>query len=233
MFNRVARSQYELAPTAFGRAYTVVKVMIIDDHPVVRWGFRQIVNELAPDIEIVADAANGPEALLELDRQSADVAVLDIGLGGRSGLELLERLRGHRSEVRVLFYTRYSEHDFALRAFQGGAKGYISKEESPAEIVRAVREVAAGGTYMSRTAAQILTSAVSNQRGEGEHENLSRREFEVFRMLVDGLSVTSIAQRLHLSVKTISTRRSNVLAKLGVRSTADLVRYAIGRGLSS
>lgn len=210
----------------------MIKVLMVDDHPVVRWGFRQIVNVLAPDIEISADVANAPEAMGHLERLPIDVVVLDLGLGGRSGLELLERMRCHLPEVRVLCYTRYPEKDFALRAFRGGASGYINKEESPDEIVRAVREVAGGGTYLSRAAAQILKAAVSNEVPGAAHEKLSRREFEVFKMLVDGWSVTGIAQRLNLSVKTISTHRTNILGKLKLRTTADLVRYAIEQNLT-
>ncbi len=205
----------------------MIKVMLVDDHPVVRWGFRQIVSELAPDIELEAEAGSDAEALRLLASRSIDVMVLDIGLGGRSGMELLERVSAERPPIKVLLYSRYPEQDFALRGFKCGASGYINKEESPDEIVRAIREVAAGGTYVSRAAAAILKAAVSDVSRSAPHEALSRREFEVFGLLVRGQSVTEIGRQLHLSVKTISTHRTNILGKMNAHSTADLVRYAI------
>jgi len=210
-----------------------IRVLLIDDHPVVRWGFRQIMASQATDIVVAADVATAAEALDALAKAAFDVVVLDINLDGRSGLELLERIRRDYPSSNVLIYTRYPEQDFALRAFRSGALGYIEKVQGPVELVRAVREVARGEPYVSSSAAKLLRAAVSDDRLVVPHQLLTRREDEVFRMLVRGSTVTEVAKHLNLSVKTVSTHRVNILAKLNAKGTADLVRYAIEHKLDA
>lgn len=208
-----------------------IRVLLIDDHPVVRWGFRQIVSNLAPDIEVVADVATASDALRELLQASIDVVILDVNLDGRSGLELLDRIRKEHPHAKILVYTRYQEQDFAIRAFKAGALGYINKDQQPSELIRAVREVASGDPYVSLTAARLLRGALSDDSTRLPHCRLTRREDEVFRMLIRGDSVTHISKQLNLSVKTISTHRTNILEKLNARNLADLIRYAIDNKL--
>jgi DNA-binding NarL/FixJ family response regulator len=196
-----------------------------------RWGFRQIVETLASDIRVLADVSTASEALNWLAYNDADVAVVDIGLEGRSGLDLVERIRSEFPIVKVLLYSRYSAREFALRGFKRGAAGFVNKSQEPEEVIRAVRETAQYGTYLTAETAQILRLAAAGEPSELAHKTLSPREDEVFRALLRGESVTAIARTLSLSVKTISTHRTNILQKLDLQSTADLVRYGIEHGI--
>ena len=209
----------------------MLRALLVDNHPVVRWGFRQIVEALADDVCVAADVATAQEAIRWLSVNDADIAVVDIMLDGRSGLDLAERMRSEFPALKVMMYTRHTAREFALRAFRVGAVGFLEKDASPDEVVHALRQTGRNGSYINAKSAEILRMAAERRTADQPHEKLSPREDEVFRAMLRGESVTAIAHRLSLSVKTISTHRVNVLAKLEIKSTAELVRYALERNI--
>lgn len=202
----------------------MTRVLIVDDHPLVRMGMRQVLS--GPDLEIVAEAGSGSEALRQLAGHPCDVVVLDISMPGRHGIEVLRRMAGEYPDLPVLIYTRFPEDQYAVRALRAGAAGYVMKGADPAELLRAVRRLARGERHMSAAVAHLLRQ----ESGSG-HTALSEREFEILRFIVAGRSVSAIAAELSLSVKTVSTHRMRLLRKLGLSGTADLVHYAIEHGL--
>lgn len=200
------------------------RVMIVDDHPLVRVGMRQLL--AGPALDVVAEAASGNEALRLLESTPCDVVVLDISMPGRHGVEVLRRIVADHPDVPVLIYTRFPEDQYAVRAMRAGAAGYVRKASDPAALLEAIQLVARGGRYVSPTVAHLLA-----QQGQARHTDLSEREYEVLRHIVAGRSVTAIAADLSLSVKTVSTHRVRILRKLGLNSTAELVRYALEHNL--
>jgi two-component system invasion response regulator UvrY len=203
---------------------TKTRVIIVDDHPLVRVGMRQVL--AVPDIEVVAEAASGADALRLLATLECDVVVLDISMPGRHGVEVLRRVTSEHPDQAVLIYTRFPEDQYAVRAIRAGAAGYVMKGADPAELLSAVRRIARGEQHVSPAVSHLL----SLQPPSG-HTELSEREFEILRFIVAGRSVSAIAADLSLSVKTVSTHRVRILRKLGLGSTADLVHYAIEHGL--
>jgi len=203
---------------------TKTRVIIVDDHPLVRVGMRQVL--AVPDIEVVAEAASGADALRLLATLECDVVVLDISMPGRHGVEVLRRVTSDHPDQAVLIYTRFPEDQYAVRAIRAGAAGYVMKGADPAELLSAVRRIARGEQHVSPAVSHLL----SLQPPSG-HTELSEREFEILRFIVAGRSVSAIAADLSLSVKTVSTHRVRILRKLGLASTADLVHYAIEHGL--
>lgn len=202
----------------------MTRILIVDDHPLVRVGIRHLLD--GPDMTVVAEASNGNDALQALKSVDCDVVVLDISMPGRHGVEVLRRMVADHPEIPVLIYTRFPEDQYAVRAMRAGAAGYVRKASDPAALVEAIRIVATGERYLSPVVAHLLA-----QQGERGHTALSEREYEILRHIVAGRSVTAIASALSLSVKTVSTHRVRLLRKLGLGSTADLVRYAIEHGL--
>lgn len=203
----------------------MTRILIADDHAVVRKGLQLILRD-CEGLEIAGEAASADELLTFLRSKRADAVILDVVLGDRDGIELLKHIRSEFPRMPVLMISMHSEEIFAVRAFRAGANGYIEKS-APAETLReAVRRVAAGGTYMSAAMAERLKDGLA--RGDGRslpHEQLSDREFEIFRLLGSGKSVTEIARALNLSVKTVSTHRTRILAKTGLATNAEIVDY--------
>ena len=208
----------------------MIRVLLADDHAMVRAGLREIL-EGTGDIEIAAEATNGQEALNAVRSGQFDVAVLDLSMPGRSGIELIKLIKEEQPKLRVLILTMHSEEQYAVRALRAGASGYLTKESAADELVAAVRRIASGGAYISPETAQRLVLDSGGARTELPHNALSNREYEVFRMIVAGRSVTEIGAALNLSVKTISTHKSRILEKMGLASQADLVRYAVKHNL--
>jgi DNA-binding NarL/FixJ family response regulator len=207
----------------------VIKVLIADDHTLVREGLRQLL-AATTDIRVAAEAVNGDEALALVKANEYDLAVLDMSMPGVSGIELIKRVRLEKPRLRLLVLSMHGEQQYAARALKAGASGYLTKDSASAQLVGAIRKIAAGGVHISEAAAAQLVTA---QGGEAApHARLSNREFEVFRLLVEGRGPTDIAERLHLSVKTVSTHKTRILEKMGMESTADLVRYAVENKLS-
>jgi len=199
----------------------MIRVLIADDHKIVRDGLKGILAATA-DIEVAGEAAGGDEALALVRANDYDVALIDMSMPGLSGIDLVKRLRAEKPKLRLLVLSMHGEHQYAARALKAGAAGYLTKDSASEQLIGAIRKVAAGGVHISEAAA---ASIVSQQKAS--HEALSDREFEVMRLLVEGLSPTDIAQRLHLSVKTVSTHKTRILEKLNLGSTAELVRYAM------
>ena len=195
----------------------MIRALIADDHQIVRDGLKRIL-AAAGDIEVAAEAAGGDEALALAKSGDYDMAVLDLSMPGLSGLALIKRLKAEKPKMRMLVLSMHGEQQYAARALKAGASGYLTKDSASDQLVKAIRKIAAGGVYITETAASTL---ISSEKG------LSDREFEVLKLLVDGLGPTEIGEKLHLSVKTVSTHKTHILEKLGLHSTADLVRYAL------
>lgn len=209
----------------------MIRVLIADDHTLVREGLRQLL-AATPDIRVEGEAANGDEALALLKENDYDLAVLDLSMPGTAGIELIRRVRLEKPRLRVLVLSMHGEAQYAARALKAGAAGYVTKDAASAQLVGAIRKVAAGGVHISEAAAAQLVAAGAHAGAAAPHTRLSNREFEVFRLLVEGLGPTEIADRLHLSVKTVSTHKTRILEKMGMDSTADLVRYAVEQKLT-
>ena len=208
----------------------MIRVLLADDHAIVRSGLREIL-ESTGDIVVAAEANNGHDVLAKVRQEDLDVVVCDLSMPGRSGIELIKLIKAERPKLKVLVLSMHSEEQYAVRAVKSGASGYLTKESAPDELVAAIRRIAGGGAYISPETAERLVLD-SSKPGEGlPHAQLSDREFEVYRMIVSGRSVTDIATTLNLSVKTISTHKSRILQKMGMGSEAELVRYAVKHGL--
>jgi two-component system, NarL family, invasion response regulator UvrY len=209
----------------------MTRIVIADDHAVVRKGLRLILAD-AEGVEVAGEAASADELLTLLRSKRADAVILDVVLGDRDGIEVLKHIRSEFPGTRVLMISMHAEEIFAIRAFHAGADGYIEKS-APTETLRdAVRHVAAGGTYMSAAVAARLRADLAGGRGRSlPHERLSDREFEVFRLLGAGKSVTEIAHALNLTVKTVSTHRTHIVAKTGLATNAEIVDYVTLNGL--
>lgn len=184
------------------------------------------------DIRVVADAKTGEEALACLVRAPVDVVVLDIAMPQTRFVDLLRTLKERHAGARVVVLSAHAEEEYAVRALKAGAAGYVAKERSTEELVEAIRTAAAGRRYVSPSAAQLLAAEAAQDAGRPAHGRLSDRELEVLQLLGGGRSVKEVAARLSVSAKTISTYRSRLLEKLGLKTTADLIRYALEQRLS-
>lgn len=207
-----------------------IDILIVDDHLVVREGLKRILADTA-GIRVAGEAGSVPEALAALHSRAFHLLLLDISLPGRTGVDLLRQLRGEFPQLRVLVLSAYSEDQYALRALREGAHGFLNKESAAESLVNAIRKVAAGGKYISGELAERLADQLASPDGAAPHDLLSDREFLVLRLIAAGKSLNEIAGDLFLSPKTISTYRSRIVEKIGLRSNAELTRYAIEKGL--
>jgi two-component system invasion response regulator UvrY len=206
------------------------KILIADDHTVVREGLKQIVAETS-DIVVVDEASTGHEVLNKALRNEYDMVVLDITMPGISGLDVLKQLKIERPKLRVLVLSVHPEDQYAVRALKAGASGYLTKESAPAELITAIRKVSQGKKYVTSTLAEKLVSRLRIDTERPLHEILSDREFQVICMIGAGKTVKQIGEELFLSEKTISTYRSRILKKMGMKNNAELMHYAIKHGL--
>ncbi len=206
------------------------RVLIADDHAVVRAGFRQFL-EADPTISAVGEAASGNETLDCLRRQDWDLVLLDIHMPDRSGLDVLRYIQTGYPEVRVLVMSGLPEQQYAVNVLRAGASGYLSKDSSPDELMKAVRAVLAGRRYVSAALAEILVADLDGDSDKPLHARLSTREFQIFCKLAAGRGVSEIANELSLSVKTVSTYRSRILEKMSFSANADITSYALRNGL--
>jgi DNA-binding NarL/FixJ family response regulator len=204
----------------------VIRVLIADDHAVVRRGLREILND-ADDIVVEGEASTGQEAIQLVAQTRFDIVVLDINLPGASGLEVLTEIRRVNPSLPVLILTMYSESQYAVRAMRSGAAGFLTKDSAPTLLVEAVRKISAGGRYVSSELGERLAAFVASEDPGEPHERLSNRELEVLKLLAAGLTVSQVAERLTLSVKTVSTHRARLLAKMEMKTNAELTRYAV------
>jgi len=195
----------------------MLKILIADDHAIVRQGLKQIVAETR-DMVVAGEASNGQELFNKLKEDDYDVIVLDITMPGRSGMDVLRQLRSERPRLPVLILSVHSEEQYALRALRAGASGYLTKESAPDELVVAIRKVSLGGKYISSSLAEKLAFELEVGREQAPHETLSDREYQVMCMIASGKTVTEIAQELYLSEKTISTYRTRILEKMNMKN---------------
>jgi DNA-binding NarL/FixJ family response regulator len=200
----------------------MIRVLLADDHSIVRDGLKRIL-AATPDLQVTGEAAGGDEALALIKANDYDVVMLDMSMPGISGIDLIKRLKLERPKLKILVLSMHGESQYAARALKAGAAGYLNKDSASEALLGALRKVAAGGVHIGDAAAASLLQAGDKP----PHESLSDREFEVMRLLVEGLGPTEIGERLHLSVKTVSTHKTRILDKLGLGSTAELVRYAM------
>ena len=208
----------------------MIKVLIADDHPIVRRGLRQILSEI-PDMMVIGEAVNGQDALEQVRAGGSDVLVLDITMPDRSGFDVLKDLKYEQPDLPVLILSIHAEEQFAVRVLKAGASGYLTKENAPAELVKAIRKVVAGGKYISRNLAEILAFNLDKGAERPRHEALSDREFQVLQMMASGKTLAEIAADLRLSAKTVSTYRARLLGKMNLKTNAEIIRYAIENGL--
>ena len=204
----------------------MIKILIADDHPVVRKGLREIIEEI-PDMKVAEEASNGSEALAKLSSKHFDVVILDISMPGRSGLDVIKDIKKQKPKIAVLVLSIHPEGQYAVQAFKAGASGYLTKESAPDELLTALRKVSSGGKYVSSSLAEKLASAFNTNGEKFPHETISPREYEVMLKIASGKSVTEIARELFLSPKTISTYRARILDKMGMKNNLELIRYAI------
>ncbi|MEO6670648.1 MAG: response regulator transcription factor [Ferruginibacter sp.] len=204
----------------------MIRILIADDHSVVRKGLRQILLEGFPTahIEEVPDAE---EMIRKIMQFPWDVVISDLSMPGRSGLEALQQLKQINPKLPVLILSIHPEDQYALRVLKAGASGYLSKDMAPDELVNAVQRVMLGKKYITASIAEKLASVLDQDSGKAAHESLSDREFSVLKLLAAGKSVSEIAESLFLSVTTVSTYRSRIMAKMGMKNNADLTLYSI------
>lgn len=204
----------------------MIRILIADDHPIVREGLKQILAE-TDDIIVVDEASNGKEVLDHVWNTAYDVVLLDISMPGRDGLEILRELKHQKPKLPVLILSMYPEEHYAIRVLRGGASGYLTKSSAPDELITAIRKVAAGRKYISSYLAERLTYELDRDADRPIHETLSDREYQVMHMIASGKTIKDIADELCLSVKTVSTYRSRILEKMNMKNNAEIVLYAV------
>ncbi len=206
------------------------RILIVDDHAIVREGLKQILAEV-DDIEVAGEADCSSRALQMARSEPWDLVLMDITMPDRSGLETLELMKKEYPGIKVLMLSMHRETQYAVRALKSGAAGYLNKQSAPDQLVAAIRLVASGKKYISAEVAQELASQVSGERDGLPHEGLSNREYQTLCMIASGLPVSAIADQLALSVKTISMYRARLLKKMQLKNNAELTHYAIRHGL--
>jgi DNA-binding NarL/FixJ family response regulator len=192
----------------------------------VRSGLKEILADTG-DITVTGEATNGHETLALVRAHEFDVAVLDMTMPGRSGIELIKQVKEARPKLRVLVLTMHKEEQYAVRALRAGASGYLTKEGAADQLVAAIRRIAGGGAYVSPETAEQLALAAGERADTAPHKRLSDREFQVFQLIANGAAVGEIAKQLSLSVKTVSTHKTRIMEKMGLANQAELIRYAL------
>jgi DNA-binding NarL/FixJ family response regulator len=204
----------------------MIRILVADDHAVVRQGVKQILAD-EKDMAVKDEAQNGPETLKKVTENEYDVVLLDISMPGRSGLEVLEDIKTQRPKLAVLILSMHPEEQYAVRALKAGASGYLTKASAPQELIGAIRKVACGGKYVTSSLAEKLADEMEIDTAKLPHERLSNREHQVMLMLAEGKTVSDVAGELCLSVKTISTYRTRIMSKMGMKKNAELTLYAV------
>jgi len=204
----------------------VIRIVIADDHTIVREGLKQVLSA-ASDLAVVGEAQNGQEVMQRVRELEFDVLLLDMSMPGKSGIELIKQVRAEKPKLRVLVLSMHQEQQYAVRAIKAGASGYLTKESASAQLVSAIRKVAGGGAFITEAVAEQLALGAMPQADGPPHSALSDREFQVFRLLVSGKAVSSIADELNLSVKTVSTHKARIMQKMNMSNPTELIRYAL------
>lgn len=209
-----------------------MKILLADDHAMFRSGLRRILEEEFPKAEI-QESSSCDETLRKLRKGEWNLLLLDIAMSDKSSLNILPEIKTLHPQMPVLILSMYDDRQFIIQALRGGAAGYLTKENAPEELIRAIRAVMTGRRYISETMAeQIAEHLAAGDETQLPHESLSAREYEVFLMIASGVSLSDIGAKLALSVKTVSTYRTRILEKTGLHSNADIIRYAVRHGLS-
>ncbi len=208
----------------------MIKILIADDHSIVREGLKQIVAESA-EMAVRGEAVNGQQVLELVHKADFDLILLDIGMPGRGGIDTLKQLKIIKPEIPVLILSMYPEDQYAIRAIKAGASGYLTKESAPEELIGAIEKVAQGGKYVSARLAEKLVENLGEDTENPDHAMLSDREYQVMIMIATGKTVKEVGDELSLSVKTISTNRTRALKKLRMKNNAEFTYYAIKQGL--
>ena len=206
------------------------RILVADDHAIVREGLRRIL-AADPAFAVTGEASDANEVMAAVRAGGFEVLLLDLSMPGRSGIELVKRVKEDRPELRVLVLSMHAEQQYAVRAIRAGASGYLTKDTASTQLTAAIHKVASGGLFITPAVAEALALGLQSAAGELPHKRLTDREFEIFLMLANGESVTGIAERLSLSVKTASTHKTHILEKMNLGSIAELVRYAIEHSL--
>jgi two-component system, NarL family, invasion response regulator UvrY len=211
----------------------MIKMLIIDDHAVVRRGVIQILEENLAMRTVFDEASNGKDALVKIDATGYDLISLDISLPDMNGLDLLKLLKREKPCVPVLLLSMHPEEQYAIRALKLGAAGYLTKQSAPDELVTAVSKILQGGKYVSSALSERLVTALGKTEHSGavSHEMLSDREYRVFCLIASGNTIKQIAEQLFLSIKTVSTYRTRLLKKMAMKNNAEIITYAIKNGL--
>jgi len=204
----------------------MIRIIIADDHPIVRAGMKQIISE-ASDLIVADEAGDGRQLLSKIRAGSFAVVILDITMPNMDGLDVLKQLRIEKPELPVIVLSIHPEDQYALRVLKAGAAGYVTKASAPDELIDAIRKVHRGGKYISPSIAEKLAFQLSADFEEMPHEALSDREYQVLCLLASGKTVTEIADELALSVKTVSTYRARILEKMDMKNNAELIHYAV------
>lgn len=208
----------------------MIRILIADDHSIVREGLKQIVAESA-EMVVEGEAVNGQQVLNLIQKADYDLILLDIAMPGRGGIDTLKQLKIDKPEIPVLILSMHPEDQYAVRAIKAGASGYLTKESAPEELIGAIKKVAQGGKYVSADLAEKLVDQLGKESEKLDHNILSDREYQVMAMIAGGKTVTEIGDELSLSVKTISTNRTRALKKMGMKNNAEFTYYAIKQGL--
>jgi DNA-binding NarL/FixJ family response regulator len=204
----------------------MIKVLLADDHTLVREGLRHILQK-ASDFDVAGEASDSASTIALIRSTDAQVLVLDLSMPGRNGIDLIRQIKDEKPALRILVLTMHAEQQYAVRAFKAGASGYLTKESASTELVGAVTKIASGGVYVSLAMAERFAQNLNEPVDALPHQRLSDREFDVFRRIVAGQTITDIANELCISVKTISTHKTRILEKMQLPNENGLVRYAI------
>ena len=204
----------------------IIRVFIADDHAIVREGLKQILAE-SPDIIVAGEAENGLDAIKLFRNSKCTVMLLDISMPDRSGIDVLKQVKKENPEIAVLMLSMHREDQYAIRSLKAGAAGYLTKQSAPRELVTAIRQVATGQKYVSAALAQELAATIGDDHDTPLHDTLSDREYQTMTMIASGKTVSTIAQELSLSVKTVSEYRARLLVKMKLKNSAELTHYAI------
>ncbi len=208
----------------------MLRILVVDDHAVVREGVKQILADVS-DMVVQGEAGDGREALEKAMQHDYDLILLDISMPGRGGLEILKEIKTRQPKMPVLILSMHPEEQYAIRALRAGAAGYLTKASAPQELIGAIRKASRGGKYVTTSLAEKLAFELDVDTEKPLHETLSNREYQVMLMLASGKTVSEIAEDLCLSAKTISTYRSRIMEKMGMKKNAELTLYAVKNDL--
>lgn len=207
------------------------KILIADDHSIVRNGLKQILASEFGEVEF-GEASNSNEVLREVQKKDWDIVILDINMPGRSGLEILQEIKSEKNDIKILMLSMHPEEQVAVRTLKLGASGYLTKDAADNELINAVKHILNGKKYITPSVAEQLVTNINNPNGRAPHELLSEREFQTLQLIASGKTVSQIAVELSLSIPTVSTYRARILEKMSMKTNAELTNYAVKKGIS-